>query len=416
MKKVIEFFIPSNLSKDTESQRKARLSVAVWLIIALFNLNYTFISYLIQYPGGVLSQLPLLLITISCLWGFKNEISPSFIYPFYFVCCSVSIAITVFFTGGFLSLLFAWLATTPMVALLVWNKKGAILSTSVVILIEVLFFYYYSKNYIFPNQLDPVFQKHFFLTTNIGLVLILFLIAMVFENAKDAALNKLHTALRELRIEKQRSDELLLNILPEQIADELKEKGQAQARQFDEVSVLFTDFVNFTQTSEKLTPQQLVGELNECFTAFDQIIESNGLEKIKTIGDAYMAVCGLPISDPEHARKTVKAAMEILEFIEDRRKNEKVFDIRIGIHSGSVVAGIVGIKKFAYDIWGDTVNTAARMEQTGEAGKLNISETTYLMVKEDFECIYRGEIDAKNKGKIKMYFVKGCILQANNSI
>jgi len=205
--------------------------------------------------------------------------------------------------------------------------------------------------------------------------------------------------------EKQKSDNLLLNILPEEVAEELKERGATTAKQFDAVSVLFTDFANFTQTAEKLTPQQLVQELNECFTAFDNIIERNGLEKIKTIGDAYMAVCGLPVSDPKHAHRTIKAALEIRNFIEERRKRERVFDIRIGINSGSVVAGIVGIKKFAYDIWGDAVNTAARMESNGAVGKINISESTYNLVKDDFSFEYRGEIEAKGKGKVGMYFV-----------
>ena len=206
--------------------------------------------------------------------------------------------------------------------------------------------------------------------------------------------------------EKQRSDVLLLNILPYEVAEELKEKGTAQAKQFDEVSVLFTDFVDFTQTAENLSPQQIVQELNECFTAFDKIIERNGLEKIKTIGDAYMAVCGLPTSDSRHAQNTVQAALEIREFIEERRKHERVFEVRIGINSGSVVAGIVGIKKFSYDIWGDTVNVAARMEQNCTPGNVNISESTYQLVKGEFDCIARGTIAAKGKGEVEMYFVE----------
>lgn len=202
------------------------------------------------------------------------------------------------------------------------------------------------------------------------------------------------------------SDNLLHNILPAEVAEELKVKGSTEAKQFDEVSVLFTDFIHFTQTAEKLSPHELVQELNECFTAFDNIIERNGLEKIKTIGDAYLAVCGLPVSNPQHAKKTVQAALEIRGFMQERKQKEKTFDIRIGIHSGSVVAGIVGVKKFAYDIWGDTVNTAARMEQSSEAGKINISETTCELLKEEFELEYRGAIETKGKGKMKMYFVK----------
>lgn len=211
---------------------------------------------------------------------------------------------------------------------------------------------------------------------------------------------------KKLSNEKQKSEKLLLNILPSEVADELKEKGNAEARQFDNVSVLFTDFVNFTKTAENLTPKQLVQELNECFTAFDNIMERNGLEKIKTVGDAYLAVCGLPVFDSRHPQKAVQAALEIRNFMISRSRQEKTFEIRIGVHSGSVVAGIVGIKKFAYDIWGDTVNTAARMEQSGEAGKVNISEITHQLVKDDFKCVYRGEIEAKNKGKLGMYFVE----------
>jgi len=211
---------------------------------------------------------------------------------------------------------------------------------------------------------------------------------------------------RIIAAEKQRSENLLLNTLPSEVAEKLKQKGASAARQYDEVSVLFTDFVDFTGSAEKLSPHALVNELNECFTAFDAIVEQNGLEKIKTIGDAYLAVCGLPVGDPQHGRKTVQAALEFSEFINERRKSENGFEIRIGINSGPVVAGIVGVKKFAYDIWGDTVNTAARMEQHSEAGRVNISKTTYELVKDDFTCYYRDKIPAKHKGKVEMYFVE----------
>jgi len=211
----------------------------------------------------------------------------------------------------------------------------------------------------------------------------------------------------ELKIEKRKSDDLLRNILPEEIAAELKEKGYSKARYFDNITVLFTDFVNFTQAGENMKPQALIDELHTCFKAFDEITGKYGIEKIKTIGDAYLAVAGLPAADPDHAENVVRAAIEISAFMADRHTNlaEKTFEVRIGIHSGSVVAGIVGVKKFAYDIWGDTVNTAARMEQNSEAGKINISQTTYELVKDKFACEYRGEIDAKGKGMLKMYFV-----------
>lgn len=215
----------------------------------------------------------------------------------------------------------------------------------------------------------------------------------------------------EIEKEKEKVDSLLLNILPEEVAQELKEFGKSDARLFQEVSVMFTDFVNFTKISELLSPEQLVFELDYCFQKFDEIITKNDLEKIKTIGDSYLSVCGLPAPDEQHALKIVKSAIEILDFITKYAKKRKAvnkpyFEIRIGIHSGPVVAGIVGVKKFAFDIWGDTVNTASRLETTSEPGKINISGKTHELVKEDFEFEYRGKINAKNKGNIDMYFVK----------
>lgn len=212
--------------------------------------------------------------------------------------------------------------------------------------------------------------------------------------------------MNSIQQEKKRSDSLLLDILPAEVAEELKVKGYSDAKQFDEVTVLFTDFKGFTTHAENLSAHDLVKEINECFSAFDNILHKHNIEKIKTVGDAYLAASGLPVANPNHAKDTVNAAIEIRDFMLNRRKeNPDSFEVRIGIHSGHVVAGIVGVKKFAYDIWGDTVNTAARMEQNSEAGKINISETTYGLVKDKFSCEYRGEIEAKNKGKLKMYFV-----------
>jgi len=210
----------------------------------------------------------------------------------------------------------------------------------------------------------------------------------------------------ELQQEKKKSDDLLLNVLPQEIAEELKATGKSKAQLFDNVSVMFTDFVNFTQISERLGADGLLEELNINFTAFDRIMELYGLEKIKTIGDAYLAVSGLPTANEHHARNAVLAALDIIKFVQKRRTEvDHGLDIRIGINSGSLIAGIIGLKKFAYDIWGDTVNIAARMEQSGAPGKVNISETTYTLVKEEFDCIHRGKIDAKHKGEMDMYFV-----------
>lgn len=217
---------------------------------------------------------------------------------------------------------------------------------------------------------------------------------------------------REVEKQKKRSDDLLLNILPEEVAEELKAKGSAEAQLIDEVTVLFTDFKGFTRISEQLGPKELVSEINECFSAFDHIMQKYGVEKIKTIGDSYMAAGGLPMPNSSHASNVVNSALEIQQFMLQRKakraaEGKLFFEIRIGVHSGAVVAGIVGVKKFSYDIWGDTVNTASRMESSGEVGQVNISETTFALVKNEFNCVYRGKIKAKGKGEIDMYFVEG---------
>jgi adenylate cyclase len=214
----------------------------------------------------------------------------------------------------------------------------------------------------------------------------------------------------KIKKEKKRSDQLLRNILPDEVAEELKETGGSKAKTHGMVSVMFTDFKDFTKISETVSAEMLVDELHTCFSAFDNILHKYNIEKIKTIGDAYMCVSGLPISSKSHATDVVNAAIEIMDYVKVRKtekeaKGEFAFELRIGINSGPVVAGIVGLKKFSYDIWGDTVNTAARMENNGESGKINISGTTYEMIKDKFTCVHRGKITAKNKGEIDMYFI-----------
>ena len=217
---------------------------------------------------------------------------------------------------------------------------------------------------------------------------------------------------QNLNQERRKSDRLLRSVLPETIAQELKQTDRVQPIDYELASVLFADFVGFTQIAEGFTPQQLVEELDKCFSEFDRIAKKHKLEKIKTIGDAYMAVGGVPLANRTHAVDCVLAALAIEQVVSRLRETEMAesrpyWQIRVGIHSGDLVAGVVGREKFSYDVWGDTVNTASRLESSGVAGRINISGATYELVKEFFDCEFRGKVAAKNKGEIDMFFVNG---------
>lgn len=217
---------------------------------------------------------------------------------------------------------------------------------------------------------------------------------------------------RLIQEQRERAESLLLNILPFQTAEELKEKGRATPRYYEKVSILFTDFKGFTAIAEKLTPHELVEELNHCFVAFDMIMDKYNLEKIKTIGDSYMCAGGIPTIMEDNPIDVVMAALEIRDFmerlkVEKAAKGKEFWELRIGIHTGPVIAGVVGKNKFAYDIWGDAVNTASRMETSGVVGQVNVSGETYELIKDRFQCTYRGKIKAKNKGEVDMYIVEG---------
>lgn len=224
--------------------------------------------------------------------------------------------------------------------------------------------------------------------------------------------NALLTQKNELILAEQaRSEELLLNILPAAIASELKKTGVAQARQYAQATVLFTDFKGFSKIANGMTPEKLVADLDYCYGEFDKIIEKHGLEKIKTIGDSYMCAGGLPESDTDHAIRMVRAALDIQKFltrwnIERIEDGYPALEARIGIHTGPLVAGVVGSKKFAYDIWGDTVNIASRVESAGEAGRVNVSENTFRLIKDRFNCSFRGVLPIKNLNPVAMYFVE----------
>jgi len=264
----------------------------------------------------------------------------------------------------------------------------------------------------FSFKIYPPFYSTwwFYLLVSISLILIAYMFYVLkTEQVKKRNIelaNMVRMRTRELEEEKNKSDELLMNILPESAVNELKEKGVVEPREFKNCSILFTDFKGFTWTASVLPADKLVSELNDIFASFDNIMVKYGLEKLKTIGDAYMAACGLPIEREDHAIRVIEAAFAMQEYISRRNETSAIkWEMRLGIHSGQVVAGVVGVKKFTYDIWGDTVNIAARMESSGEPGKINISAFTYMLVRDYYECEYRGKVEAKGKGKIDMYFV-----------
>ncbi len=213
-----------------------------------------------------------------------------------------------------------------------------------------------------------------------------------------------------IRKEQEKSEKLLLNVLPIEVVKELRETGKTKPECFDDVSVLFSDIVDFTKLSSSLDPKLLINELSDIFTAFDYIIEKNKCERIKTIGDAYLCVCGMPQKDENHAENIVKSSIEMINYLQKRNENSEIeWNIRVGIHSGKVVGGVVGKKKYIYDVFGDTMNIASRIESKSEPMRINVSEVTYNLLKDKFDFITRDLIEVKGKGKMRMYFVNGIL-------
>lgn len=242
----------------------------------------------------------------------------------------------------------------------------------------------------------------------------LFLVVAALFVYRQKTIKELGDKNKIIQEEKRRSDELLLNILPEEVMHELKAHGKTTAKNYAKATVLFADIKDFTTISEQLSPDDLIEGLDAYFECFDKVIVKYDIEKIKTIGDAYVCAGGIPTKSEGNPHLVVQAALDFMAEIERLRKARVAagkipFEFRIGIHTGQLVAGVIGIRKFAYDIWGDTVNMAARMQQSSDAGKINISGATYELVKDKFACVYRGKIEAKNKGEIDMYFVEKAI-------
>jgi adenylate cyclase len=262
--------------------------------------------------------------------------------------------------------------------------------------------YYYSVQYWLPHEAVDLTVRETFLMVN---VVTAFTILAIMSYVYSEAARK---AEAKLELEQQKSERLLLNILPASIAERLKEGSGVIADHFESTTVLFADIVGFTAMSEKVSPTELVGRLNRIFSAFDDLAERYNLEKIKTIGDAYMVAGGFPDARDGHANDVAGMALEMLSALEACNcKGELPMSIRIGIHTGPAVAGVIGIKKFFYDVWGDTVNTASRMESSGAPGRVHISEETARLVEGQFVVEERGMVEMKGKGCLRTYWLAG---------
>jgi adenylate cyclase len=263
-----------------------------------------------------------------------------------------------------------------------------------------------SKKQIELDLINQLKENQGLITKSIGVVLILVSVLTYALYRRNRFISQTRKVLEK---ERQKSKDLLCNILPEETADELREKGSVKAKKYQSVTVLFSDFEGFTKYAEELPPEELIKTIDLYFSEFDQIMDKYNIEKIKTIGDSYMCASGLPIPNKDHAEQMILAAQEMLAHVERMKEvhaiDEARFNVRIGIHTGPIVAGVVGKRKFAYDIWGDTVNIASRMESACAPGKINLSIKTYELVKEKFNFESRGEIEIKNSAPIAMYYL-----------
>lgn len=389
---------------EAQERRKRRMTIelSLWIVIAgiMYNLVYVYLGYPAAITVSVVSIVATIL-NILVFYFSKN-------YKLFKI---TQLVILVFF--GFLDhvILGGFVDGSGVGLCAILAAMGALIFTDVrtarfffllfiigVIGVGIWEFTIIDQPFRMPRKLSLTF----FILNFIFIGAIVYFIV-------ESAFIKSNAFQEQLEKEKAKTESLLLNILPSEIAIELKNSGWTKARGYASATVVFSDIIGFSSTARYLTPGKLVEELGLYFGAFDDIMEKYGLEKIKTIGDAYMFVGGIPTESNTHAHDAVRAALEMQKEVEKIKSSGQIsfpFTLRVGIHSGPIVAGVVGRKKFVYDVWGETVNMAARMEQKGEAGRVNISESTYYLVQNEFTCTPRGKISAKNVGDIEMYFVE----------
>ena len=397
------FFGYQHLSAEEIEYRSLALTIIV--LITLLDFTYNFAYFLFGQPFTWWTTTVYLVATVLNLGWFK-------IRGYFRLFRNVQLVLTIAlplaaqithggFTGSSGVVLAAFLA--PLGAMMFAGIKTARLTFFCYLfslLAAGVWEYFARPN---PNNLPPEIHLLFFEFNFAFIATVAYFLMEGFLRNKTALLHM-------IREEHQVANTLLLNIFPDETARELKERGRVAAKSYQQATVLFTDFVGFSAFARTLSAEELVEQIDFYFGAFDEIMTRHGLEKIKTIGDSYMSVGGIPSFSDKHAHDMVRAALEIRQFVVDHRdiKNNQFnypFDIRIGIHTGPVVAGVVGSTKIAYDIWGETVNIASRMEQACEADKINISEATYALIRHQFDCMYRGRFPAKHIGEVDMYYV-----------
>lgn len=387
--------------------------VAFLLVTTAYAAIYVPIAVLIGYWTALIA-IPITVVACLLLaFALRSGVPIVVVCNLYLIVLSLMISFIWLTTGGLTitSTDPAFAAFFPVIALLLLGRRWAIYWLAFAVVLVVLNGIPELIGADLPVGMNEEWVPWFLILSLVGHVVFLFIFVSILEASRDRAHRRLEDANLALAAEQEKTQSLLLNILPAEVAEELKIKGRADAHEFEQVTILFSDFKNFTSISENMTPTNLVAELNTCFYEFDAITERYGLEKIKTIGDAYMAASGLAHSESRPVN-VVNAALDMQQFItRHREKNAAAgkpsFVMRAGIHTGPVVAGIVGLKKFQYDVWGDTVNTASRMETAGEVGAVNISQATHALIKDEpgLSFTNRGRVEVKGKGELEMYFV-----------
>jgi class 3 adenylate cyclase len=364
------------------------------------------------HPVATLINLITILINIGILGLLFTKKYISAFFIFLLLSTSIGLSFVILF-GKYIAadLLFC---TGIAYSIAMFENRYRIVFGVVVNMISYLVALYFYENYA-PVLADSKMDTSLFYYPNAVVFLVTLFVLVYLLKTENQRYEKVLRNRNKLLDELNHKNEVLLeNILPASVAKELKEKGEVKPKIYKNATVMFTDFYQFTAKAERMSAIELVNDLHSYFKQFDRIIDRFGIEKLKTIGDAYMCVTGVPTERDTHALDMVKAAIEIRDELvsinkERKEQGKEVWDIRIGINTGSVVAGIIGETKFAFDIWGDAVNIASRMEMHGEPGKINISATTYNLVKDNVNCTHRGKVEAKGKGEIDMYFANTLI-------